>query len=232
MSDFQSLWIPIKQPHHLGRKTWNLMDWTNLHQCEKMTAVRYWNCSLGNSEQITIGKHVGKEPSLPACFSVFATHGVHYSRSPSINSRDAVNIASAKFINRYVQVTQWQVKPPGKGGWKEHTMFNSITLATAVLAASATIASAGGNYLSTFATSQERNTKVELGLVVAEANGTVEIRSYRNGQIGTLLGSEAVKAGGNPNVDVEITPSFGDAIAVLKVGDNTVDTEALNFSRN
>jgi hypothetical protein len=35
---------------------------------------------------------------------------------PDINSRDAVNIASAKFINRYVQVTQWQVKPPGKGG--------------------------------------------------------------------------------------------------------------------
>jgi hypothetical protein len=111
-------------------------------------------------------------------------------------------------------------------------MFNSITLATAVIAASATIASAGGNYLSTFETSQERNTKVELGLVVAEANGTVDIRNYRNGQIGTLLGSEAVKAGGNPNVDVELTPSFGDAIAILKVGDNTVDTEVLNFSRN
>jgi hypothetical protein len=111
-------------------------------------------------------------------------------------------------------------------------MFNSITLATAAIAASATIASAGGNYLSTFAPSQERNTEVELGLVVAEANGTVEIRDYHNGQIGALLGSEAVKVGGNPNVEVEITPSFGDAIAVLKVGDNTVDTEALNFSRN
>jgi hypothetical protein len=75
-------------------------------------------------------------------------------------------------------------------------------------------------------------TEVELGLVVAEANGTVEIRDYRNGQIGKLLGSEAVKASGNPNVDVEITPSFGDAIAVLKVGDNIVDTEVLNFSQH
>jgi hypothetical protein len=82
------------------------------------------------------------------------------------------------------------------------------------------------------ASQHARETKAELGLVVAKVNGTVEIRNYRNGQIGTLLGSEAVKAGGNPNVDVELTPSFGDAIAILKVGGNSVDTEALNFSRN
>jgi dihydroxy-acid dehydratase len=87
-------------------------------------------------------------------------------------------------------------------------------------------------YLSTFAPSQERNTEVELGLVVAEANGTVEIRDYRNGQIGKLLGTEPVKAGGNPHVDVEITPSFGDAVAVLKVGGNIVDTQVLNFSQH
>jgi hypothetical protein len=47
-----------------------------------------------------------------------------------------------------------------------------------------------------------------------------------------LLGSEAIKAGGNPNVDVELTPSFGDAIAILKVGGNSVDTETLDFRRN
>lgn len=111
-------------------------------------------------------------------------------------------------------------------------MFNSITLATAVIAASATIASADGNYLSTFAPSQERNTEVELGIVVAEATGTVEIRDYRNNQVGKLLGSEGVKAGGNPNVDIEITPSFGNAIAILTVGGKVEDRQELDFSRN
>jgi hypothetical protein len=75
-------------------------------------------------------------------------------------------------------------------------------------------------------------TQVELGLVVAEANGTVEIRDYRNGQTGKLLGTEAVQAGGNPFVEVEITPSFGDAVAILKVGGNIVDTQVLNFDQN
>jgi hypothetical protein len=111
-------------------------------------------------------------------------------------------------------------------------MFKSITLAAVVIAASASIASANGSYLSTFAPSQERNTEVELGLVVAEANGTVEIRDYRNGQIGKLLGTEAVKTGGNPHVDVEIAPSFGDAVAVLTVGGSIVDTQVLNFSQH
>ena len=111
-------------------------------------------------------------------------------------------------------------------------MFKSITLAAVVIAASASIASANGSYLSTFAPSQERMTEVELGLVVAEAKGTVEIRDYRNGQIGKLLGSEAVKAGGNPNVDIKITPSFGDAVAVLTVGGNIVDTQVLNFGQH
>jgi hypothetical protein len=111
-------------------------------------------------------------------------------------------------------------------------MFKSITLAAVVIAASASIASANGSYLSTFAPSQERMTEVELGLVVAEAKGTVEIRDYRNGQIGKLLGSEAVKAGGNPFVEVEITPSFGDAVAVLTVGGNIVDTQVLNFDQH
>ena len=112
-------------------------------------------------------------------------------------------------------------------------MFKSITLAAVVIAASASIASANsGSYLSTFAPSQERMTQVELGLVVAEANGTVEIRDYRNGQTGKLLGTEAVHAGGNPFVEVEITPSFGDAVAILKVGGNIVDTQVLNFDQN
>jgi hypothetical protein len=117
-------------------------------------------------------------------------------------------------------------------GRKGTTMFKSITLAAVVIAASASIASANGSYLSTFAPSQERMTEVELGLVVAEANGTVEIRDYRNGQIGKLLGSKAVKAGGNPFVEVEITPSFGDAVAVLTVGGNIVDTQVLNFDQH
>ncbi|MBU2991812.1 hypothetical protein Q4555_13995 [Octadecabacter sp. 1_MG-2023] len=108
-------------------------------------------------------------------------------------------------------------------------MFKSVSLALAAIAASATIASADGNYLTNFAPSTDRDTEIQLGLVVAEAPGVVEIYSYTNGQTGALLGTEAVHAGGNADVEVEVTPAYGDAIALLKVGGQVVDSEVLNF---
>ena len=96
-------------------------------------------------------------------------------------------------------------------------MFKSVSLALAAIAASATIASADASYLSTFAPSNDRSTEIELGLIVAEDASVVEIFAYNNGQTGKLLGSEPIRAGGNPDVDVEISPVFGDAIAVLRI---------------
>jgi hypothetical protein len=110
-------------------------------------------------------------------------------------------------------------------------MFNSITLATAAIAASATIASAGGNYMSPQPLDQESATTIELGLIVAEGNGTVEIRESRNGQVGKLLGSEAVQAGGNPGVDVEITRTLADVVAILNVEDKVVGTQEFKFDQ-
>ncbi|SMX39105.1 hypothetical protein [Octadecabacter ascidiaceicola] len=112
-------------------------------------------------------------------------------------------------------------------------MFKTVSLALAAIAASATIASASpDSYFSNFAASTERTTEVELGLVVAEGAGVVEIYTYTNGQAGKLLGSENVHAGGNPSVDVEIAPAYGDAIALLKVGGQVVDSEVLRFDTN
>lgn len=109
-------------------------------------------------------------------------------------------------------------------------MFKSVTLAIAALAASATIASADVNYINTFAKEQANDTQIELGLVRAEADGVVEIFSYHAGQTGALLGSTTVNAGANPAVDVNIKRSGTNAIAVLTVGGEVVDTQVIDFN--
>ena len=69
-------------------------------------------------------------------------------------------------------------------------MFKSITLAAVVIAASASIASAGASNISNFVEQQDSNGLVEMGTVTAEGNGIVEIYSFHKGVQGNLLGSE------------------------------------------
>jgi hypothetical protein len=114
---------------------------------------------------------------------------------------------------------------------KGTTMFKSIILAAATIAASATIASTAGNYMSPLPLNQERGTEIQLGLIVAEGNGTVEIREFHNGKVGKLLGSEGVQASGNPVFDVEITSTLSDVIAILNVDGKVVDTQEFNFDQ-
>lgn len=63
-------------------------------------------------------------------------------------------------------------------------MFKTATLALAAIAVSATIASAAGNDMNPPPLTQERDTEIQLDLIVAEGNGTVEIREFHNGQVG------------------------------------------------
>ena len=108
-------------------------------------------------------------------------------------------------------------------------MFKTATLALAAIAASATIASAD-NYISNFIEYQDRDTQVELGTVRASGDGVVEIYAYHGGELGALLGSEAVTAGANKVLNVDILRSNVDAIAVLKVGGQIVDTQEIEFN--
>lgn len=108
-------------------------------------------------------------------------------------------------------------------------MFKTVSLALAAVAASATIASAD-SYISNFVEQQNRDSQIELGTVRAAADGVVEVYSFHKGEIGALLGSEAVMAGSNIQVDVDVRRPTTDAIAVLKVNGQIVDTQELEFN--
>ena len=109
-------------------------------------------------------------------------------------------------------------------------MFKTVTLAIAAIAASATIASANINDLSNFSMEQDRGSQVELGLVRAASDGVVEVYTFHKGEIGALLGSTNVRAGANVDVDVNIPRTGVDAIAILKVNGQTVDTQEIDFN--
>lgn len=108
-------------------------------------------------------------------------------------------------------------------------MFKTATIAFAVFAASASVASAD-SYISNFVMEQDRGSQVELGTVRAAGNGVVEVYSFHKGEIGTILGSEAIMAGANLDVDVDILRPATDAIAILKVDGQIVDTQEIDFN--
>ncbi|AGI66131.1 hypothetical protein OAN307_c03850 [Octadecabacter antarcticus 307] len=109
-------------------------------------------------------------------------------------------------------------------------MFKTATLAFAAIAASASIASASIDNISNFVMEQDRGGQVELGTVTATGDGVVEVYSFHKGEVGTLIGSEKVKAGANLDVDVNIPHQETDAIVFLKVNDQVVDTQEIDFN--
>jgi hypothetical protein len=101
------------------------------------------------------------------------------------------------------------------------TNLKTIALAIATIAATATTASAYNSfpYGETF---NETDT-LALEFVQADAAGTVEINNFENGVRGALLGSEAVRAGVNSNVKVDLgLGAHKDILAVLNVGGTEV----------
>jgi len=112
---------------------------------------------------------------------------------------------------------------------KGTTMFKTVSLTLAAIAASATFAAADTSSLSNFVGEQASANIVELGTVRADAAGVVEVYSYHGGETGVLLGSQKVKAGANSNVRFGIENVGTDAIAILKVGGQVADTQVLEF---
>jgi hypothetical protein len=111
-------------------------------------------------------------------------------------------------------------------------MFNSITLATAAIAASASIAFADTtNNLSNFVMEHYNSgVQAELETVTATSDGVVEIYIFHKAELGALIGSEQFQAGANLDVDINFIRTFTDAIAVFKVGRKTVNTQKLDFN--
>lgn len=108
-------------------------------------------------------------------------------------------------------------------------MKKIFALTAAALALTAG-AAAAESYLPFTAHTQDRDSVIELGTVRAANDGVVEIYSFHAGEIGDLLGTEAVSDGANSNVRVGLgTQPVTDVIALLKVDGQVVDTQEIEF---
>ncbi len=100
----------------------------------------------------------------------------------------------------------------------------AFTALAAAGIASATVAAADSSYFS-FQRNLDAQSTLELGTVLSEGNGVIEIYSYNRGEIGALLGTESVHNGANANVRVNVgIEPRADVLAVLTVNGQTVAT--------
>jgi hypothetical protein len=105
----------------------------------------------------------------------------------------------------------------------------TIILAAAAVAATASFATADTYFESGRTLQSDDN--LELGLVRAEGAGIVEIYDYHTGVQGALLGSEAVSAGANTDVRVDVgLPRHRDVLAVITIDGQPVVTKAYDIN--
>lgn len=108
-------------------------------------------------------------------------------------------------------------------------MSKTLTIAAAIVAATASMAAAE-SYIPFTAETQNQDNVVELGTVRAANDGVVEIYSFNRGEIGDLLGTEAVNEGANANVRVGLGRApLTDVIALLKVNGQVVDSQEIDY---
>ncbi|SFR08303.1 hypothetical protein [Poseidonocella sedimentorum] len=107
-----------------------------------------------------------------------------------------------------------------------------ITASLAALVASASIATADTSFFS-YEGAQSGKSYVTFDSVTADSDAVVEIRDFRLGEVGDLLGTETVHAGANTQVKVRIGEEpLGDVIAILKSGDQVLATQEVDINRN
>ena len=110
-------------------------------------------------------------------------------------------------------------------------MIKLFTLFTATLAITAGAASADSRF--SFNEVQGSDSIVELGTVVADGNGVVEIHELSAGQQGRLLGTDAIHAGANSDVSVSLdTTAMNDFVAVLKIDGQVVTEQVVRTNNN
>jgi hypothetical protein len=99
--------------------------------------------------------------------------------------------------------------------------IKKIALIAATIAGTASIASADSYFQ--LNERLEASSILDLGIVRSEAAGVVEVYDFSGGQIGALLGTEAVNMGANADVRVNAPlRNAENVIALLKVDGQTV----------
>ncbi|SLN13929.1 hypothetical protein [Roseisalinus antarcticus] len=104
-------------------------------------------------------------------------------------------------------------------------MFNTKIIAAAATATAllGTAAAAESYFTYLDNTPQERDTTLELGSVVSDADGVIVVYEYSDGEYGDTLGSTQVSAGANDNVDVQLDENpYYQVAAVLYLGEPTM----------
>lgn len=106
------------------------------------------------------------------------------------------------------------------------------TLAIATLATVALATSASANSSFSLADTIERSATLELGQVVAEGDGVINLYSFHRGQKGALLGSQPVNSGSNYDVHVGVglRPTT-DVLAELVVNGRVVASQDYDIDR-
>jgi len=140
----------------------------------------------------------------------------------------------------------WGRRRSPNGAEKEETMFKGKTVLKAISAAiiittaAAPMASAGstqffgfnniGNsYISDSSRNQPNEGRATLRTVRADGPGVVEVYTYHAGRVGQFLGSRRVHEGANSRVRINFRRTGLDAIAILKVNGQIVDTQRLDY---
>jgi hypothetical protein len=99
----------------------------------------------------------------------------------------------------------------------------------AAIAATSTAAFASGSDHIFLGEGQKVTTQVELDLVRASSAGTVDIYSFHKGVQGELLGSAAVRAGANTDLNISLDKAATtDVIAVLNIAGSAVTFEEID----
>lgn len=108
-----------------------------------------------------------------------------------------------------------------------------ITATLAALVASASIATAGSSSFISNDGVQEDRSYVEFNTVTSASDAVLEVRDFRLGSVGELLGTAPIHAGANSNVKVRIgADPLGDVIAVIKSGDQVLATQEVEIDVN
>jgi len=101
------------------------------------------------------------------------------------------------------------------------TLIKSIILATATVAASASLATANNSFPT--GESFEASDTFRFDVLRADGPGVLAIYDYSGGERGKLLGTEEVRAGVNTDVKVNLgLGAFQDVLAVLSVNGQEV----------
>lgn len=109
--------------------------------------------------------------------------------------------------------------------------MKTMIIAAATVAMTASAASADSFF--SFGETLDDSAVAELGTVKAQADGVVEIYGFNGGQQGALLGTEAVTAGANTDVRVQIgSHNLTDVIAVLRVDGEVVASQDYDIDRS